>query len=168
MDSIIQALDNFVLNANNFDEELLIKLNNITIDTDTDTDAEWDELKNNYSKLKYIFEMLNHYNVPMEGTFLKIINKFMEEIDYKTKKYIAEINWFNQEPDLLEDSVKIGQLLEESLNHHDPLKKIQCVLHAYTLLVDIVEDIRGEHYIYTEPDDDFIKAFEPPAKKRKV
>jgi hypothetical protein len=168
IDALTESIHRFVLGQNekSFENDLdfiMSKMDNIEIE---DTDQHWEDLQKNYSKLRYLYEVINFYHLPTSIKFIQSLKLFMESIDKKTQIYLREIDWYENEPDLLEESMEIKKCLDCSLNENDPIKKLHFVLKAYKILVPIVEDIRNEK-CESDLDDDFLETFEPPKKKAK-
>lgn len=169
IDQLSESIRKFAVTSNQerFDDELdfiMGKMKNVEIDEESD--QHWDTLRVNYTRLKYLSETINHFNLPTEGKFIESIKKFMDSIDKKTIYYLQEINWYASEPDFLEDSMKIREYFEESLNENDPIKRLNSVVKGYKILVAIVEDMRNEK-CEAELDPSFLDEFAPPRKRAK-
>ena len=115
-------------------------LNKLTI-TELDPDHEWETLKKNYSNLRYIYQLLNHYHYNLNSTFYEVLLKFIEPIDKSTQIYIRNINWEDPSLNLIKEN------FYKSLNENNIEKKIKYILDSYDILVPIVEDLRLEKYI---------------------
>lgn len=172
IDDLSDIIKNFGItkNKNKFEDDLeniMLKLDNVQIEKDSD--EEWESLQSNYSKIKYLYETINFYNIPLESKFINSLKKFMEIIDQQTLYYLNQINFDNPDPDLLADTecAIIKESMERSINENDPIKKLNYIMKAYHVLVDIVEEIRGETIQRTlEPT--FLVEFQPPAKRAKI
>jgi hypothetical protein len=169
IDQLSESIRKFAVTSNQerFDDELdfiMGKMKNVEIDEVSD--EHWDTLRVNYTRLKYLNEIINHFNLPTEGKFIESIKKFMDSIDKKTLFYLQEINWYGSEPEFLDDSMKIKEFLEESLNENEPFKRLNSVVKGYKILVDIVEDMRNEK-CEAELDPSFLDEFAPPKKRAK-
>jgi hypothetical protein len=148
MDFLIDRLHAFAITKNeqtfndSIDQLLIhLKLN------ETDSDQEWETLKKNYSDIKYIYQLLNHYNYHFHTNhFYEIVSKFCLKIDTTTQYYIKNIDFEETDLELKECCKMIRSHLESSLNENDYLKKIKHILDAYNILVPIVEDFRREKY----------------------
>ena len=148
MDFLIDRLHAFAITKNeqtfndSIDQLLVhLKLN------ETDSDQEWETLKKNYSNIKYIYELLNHYSYSFHTThFLEVVSRFVTRIDKSTQYYIRNIDFEETDLELKECCKTIKRHLESSLNENDYLKKIKHILDAYNILVPIVEDFRREKY----------------------
>lgn len=170
IDNLSESIRTFAITSNQerFDNELdfiMNKMNTVEIDTE-DSDEQWDTLRLNYSRLKYLNETVNHFNLPTEGKFIESIKRFMDSIDKKTLFYLREINWYSSEPSIFKESMEIKENLEASLNENDPFKRLTSVVNAYKILVDIVEDMRNEK-CECALDLDFLNEFAPPHKRTK-
>jgi len=169
IDSLVDSVQRFgfSLNEKKLDSELdLLMLRMDNVQVDMESEEEWEDLQSNYSKLKYLYELINFYNLPTEGKFINSLEKFMEKIDKKTQHYLREIDWTDSHPELRTRSMMIKDLFEESLSLNDPVLKLKSVLNAYHIFVPIVEEIRDEKHesiIETE----FFDEFEPSIKRRK-
>jgi hypothetical protein len=131
-----------------------------------DYEERWDTLRENYSKLKYLYEIINFYHIE-SSKFMESLGVFMESIDRTTQFYLKEINWFETEPELLQDSVDIHNCLSESLNTNDPVAKLNTLLQAYKILVGVIEDIRNEKCEPVELDPSFLETFPTPKRIKK-
>jgi hypothetical protein len=97
---------------------------------------------------------------------MESLSKFIDKIDKVNQRYLRSINWNLQEDDDIFKEVKIIEdYLEKSLNLNCPFKKIDMVLNAYKLLVDIVEDISNQK-MNDRVDIQFIEEFS--GKRRKI
>ena len=111
----------------------------------------WEILQENYSKLKYVstFSLTS---------YTQKLSEFMESIDKHTVQYLREIDFYDPGSDYRIESYVIRELLENSLNQHDYVKKIEIILKAYEILILVVEQIRNQRY--TEiVDMDFVQLF---------
>jgi len=133
---------------------------------DVNPDDKWEILQSNYSKLKYLQETINFYNVPTEGKFITSLAKFMESIDKQSDYYLREIFW-DSETEFYDESQDIKCFLEISLLETDPVQKLSLVIKAYRILVSIVEDFRRET-CQNLLDDEFLDEFAPKVKKARV
>lgn len=148
MDFLIDRLHAFAITKNEqtFNDSIDQLISHLKIN-ETDSDQEWETLKNNYSNIKYIYELLNHYSYSFHTNhFHEVVSRFVSRIDTTTQYYIRNIDF--EETDLeLKDCCKTIKLhLESSLNENDYTKKIKHILDAYNILVPIVEDFRREKY----------------------
>jgi hypothetical protein len=160
------SIKNFGISKNKkiFDDELevlCLKLNNSGIEDDHDN---WEIFKTNYSKLKYLYELITFYEISKDKKFMESFILFMESIDKVTQYYLENIIWVNSE---FKDCLIIHDYMCESLNNNDCIKKIELIVNAYSKLMPIVEHIRNEPYNNELPPDDFIDTFEPSRKRLK-
>jgi hypothetical protein len=154
MDLLIESIQNFAITQNEqrFDaclDEIITRVSGLYT---ADAEYEWNNLKENYSKIKYLNELLNFYNIKQTKKFIQLIGIFMESIDLTTKIYLCEINWT--------DHPIIEGYLIESLNAHNPLQKLGAVSRAYELLVPIIEAMRNEKIVPEIKDQNFVKTFD--------
>jgi hypothetical protein len=154
MDFLIESIQNFAISQNeqHFDaclDEIISRVNNLYT---ADADFEWYNLRENFSKVKYLNELLNFYNINQTKKLVYLIGIFMESIDRTTKIYLYEINW--------ESYPNIESYLLESLNANNPLQKLGAITKAYDLLVPIIEDLRNEKVIFEINDQEFLKTFD--------
>jgi hypothetical protein len=154
MDLLIESIHRFAItqNENYFDSclnEIITRISNIYT---ADADFEWYNLRENFSKVKYLNELLNFYNITQNSKLNYLIGIFMESIDRTTQVYLREINW-NSQP-------VIEKFLMDSLNAVDPLQKLDAITRAYNLLVPIVEDLRNEKAEFKINDQEFLKTFD--------
>jgi hypothetical protein len=142
MDDLISSLGNFSIsnNINTLQDDIsdiVNKMGNLS----ASGGCEWETLQDNYSKLKYISHLIYHnISITQNDKFMDSLTKFNYLIlDPINQRYLQEINFFSEEPDVNYDCSEIEYLLEHSLNVSEPLYKINVVLSAYKLLVQIVE-----------------------------
>ena len=150
-------------NTTNFDLELdyiVGKMSSVEIETDDN----WLTLKDNYSKLKYLNELVNFYNIPSESLFIKSLEKFMEIIDTQNQSYLREIDWNNDYADFRIEASIVKKCIKSSLQRNDIFQKLEDVLKAYEILVCVIEDIRGEKFEYFV-ESLFMEQFQPLAKR---
>jgi len=163
IDALCNSIQRFGVtqNENVFDFELNDIMSKMNI---TEENDHWEDLQKNYSKLKYLSELINFYNLP--SSFRKNLSVFMESIDTKTQYYLSEINWSNSDPDIKDDALRIKEFLEMSLNQNDSYEKLETVIKAYQILVPMIESFVGEN-CKELLDQEFLSRFEPPAKRQK-
>jgi hypothetical protein len=167
IEAITQSIQKFgiIRNETVFESELdfiVSKMETVKVEVEDN----WDILQSNYSKLKYLSELINFYNLPTDGKFVESFSKFMESTDKQTKYYLKEVIW-DYEDDYKEETSLIKEILEYSVNQTDNFEKLNSVLAAYKILVNIVEDIRGEK-CETILDDDFLETFDQSSKRQRV
>ena len=158
MELLINGLQRFAItkDENNFEKtinDLTINFSNVF---DFNPDREWENLKKNYSNIKYISEMLNCYDYELNQNFYKLISKILNCIDLEIQYYIKNID--------LPDNVK--ENFDNALNVSDIIKKIEYIVKGYTIIINIVEEIREEK-VNNVIDKDLEKSFKL-FKKRKI
>ena len=154
MELLIKSIEHFAISQNEqtFDnclDEIIFRVNNLYT---VDAEFEWQSLRENYSKIKYLNELLNFYNIKQTKKFVTLIGIFLESIDRTPQMYLREINW--------DDNPTIQDYLLNSLNAQNPLHKLGLVLKAYQLLVPIIEGYRNEKIDFEIKDQNFIKTFD--------
>ena len=167
MDDLIKGLKKFKLNQESCDcvlDESICKLCTLKVTVEV---VEWEKLKSNYSKLRYLNYILESKNINLESheKFLRALGIFMDYLDSITLIYFREINW-ETEKEFVDQAIIIKEKLEKSLNSNDPLKKMKYVLTAYNLLVQIVEKIQNEKFVEFIDDQSFLENFE--FKRQKI
>jgi hypothetical protein len=167
MDDLIKGLKKFKLNQESFDnvlDESICKLCTLKVTPEV---VEWEKLKSNYSKLRYLNYILESKSINLEShqKFLRALGIFMDYLDSITLIYFREINW-KTEKEFVDQAIIIKEELEKSLNSNDPLKKMKYVLTAYNLLVQIVEKIQNEKFVEFIDDQAFLENFE--FKRQKI
>ena len=166
IDALTDSISHFgiIRDETNFEAELdfiISKMDNVEIKS-SDT---WNILQENYSKLKYIYELVNFYNMPADGKFIENMKKFMELVDKQNQIYLCEIDW-NDKYDNHKVLV-IKRHLHTSLQRYNVFEKLSDVLCAYEILITVVEQIRGEkHKYFVDPT--FTEQFEQPIKRQKI
>ena len=171
IDSLVNSIERFGIsqNENRFNSELddlMGKMGTVNIHEIEHEEIEWEHLKNNYSKLKYLYEIVNYYNVPTEGKFIQSLSLFMESIDAKSQFYLREIDWINSDPSIKTEAICIKDLFGKSLNENDPIDKMNSVLQAYKILIPIIETYRNESST-TKLDPAFLETFRTPKRLKK-
>jgi hypothetical protein len=158
MDDFINSFEKFSVNSNK--EEFEDSLNDVIskLDKINNIDQEWVELKSNFSKLTYLFNLVDKYYIPESEKFLESLEKFLSVIDKTTVYYLQQIDWKEQ--------IIIKKYFEDSLNTTDCIEKLKILLKGYSLLVPIVEDIRNERCIGAIDDPFFIREFN--VKRRRI
>ena len=159
MDALIDSLESFRFSNNKtqFDIDLDNVINQFKQQTIPDTDQEWDTICSNYSKIKYLDEMIKYFYIPDSEKFLFALNRFTERLDVINLRYLTEINWEKRPSEVTSE---IKRLLELSYYENDTIGKIGYCLQAYKRFIPIIEDVRNEKYngdIYE--DNDFIEDF---------
>ena len=165
MDSLIKTLESFNIHKN--EQQFNIELDSV-IDSFENLNKcdEWITLKLNYSKIRYLNELIDNFYIPNSEKFLKSLDLFMINLDKITNYYLHEISWKSQDPDIQEDAIQIEEFLILSLNSTDCITKIKLVLKAYNILVPIVLEINDERFADIIDDETFLKEFS--VKKRKL
>ena len=168
MDLLIKNLETFSINYQEFEDSLdsvLDKFNEIEIH---DSQLEWESLKENLSKLKYIDNLIKKVNYKLEGKFLKSVKKFMETIDKNSIYYLRSIDWSNYEySQYIQDNAPVvKEYLENAINTDNMLYRIDYTIYALSVLINIIENITNLQYDDTIEDQSFISEFS--IKKRKT
>jgi hypothetical protein len=169
MNFLISELELFAITKN---EKIFNKSVDILLDVtnsleEIGSDDEWDILKKNYSNIKYINELMNHYDYNLNQNFFKLLSNFLDIFDKNTQIYLKNINWQVDTDDELKDEYDFIQLnFQKSLESSDCNKKMLFLLKAYGTLVPIVEDFRNEKYVY-EVEDRVLESFNPKRLKIK-
>jgi hypothetical protein len=169
LDSLINSISRFGITneTDKFNDELDILVSKMqTVDILEDPDEQWEILKTNYRKIKYIYELINFHNLHCELKFLESLDKFLVVIDKQTQLYLQKIDWYQSDKEFSIDSIMVRDSLESSLNQNDTIKKIKHVIDAYRILIHIVEDLRDERFQEGPPDDTFLDEFERPYKRK--
>lgn len=159
MDSLINSLESFRFSNNKtqFEIDLDNVINQFKQQTIPDTNLEWETICSNYSKIKYLDEMIKYFYIPDSEKFLFALNRFTERLDTINLRYLTEIDW-EKFPN--EQTREIKRLLDLSYYENDTIGKIGYCIKAYKRFIPIIEDIRNEKYtgdVYE--DQDFIEDF---------
>jgi hypothetical protein len=166
MDSLLNALTTFSVSPNKSQElfnDLLSKVEQLTTH---DPDEEWGTLSLNFSKLKYIDYLITNFDFPESEAFTEYLTSFLKEIDKKNQYYIDTLN-FESDSSIQHEGKMIKCIFENSFGMENPLEKLKSILKAYSILVEIIEEIREEHYTEIVDDDEFIEETESFKRKRK-
>jgi len=176
LDSLINSISRFGIShetdkfgneLDKFNDDLESVLSKMqTVDILDDPDEQWEILKKNYRKIKYIYELINFHNLHCELKFLESLDKFLVVIDKQTQVYLRKIDWYESDKEFRIDSIMIRDSLESSLNQNDTVKKIKYIIDAYRILIHIVEDLRNERYDEGPPEESFLDEFERPYKRK--
>jgi hypothetical protein len=167
MDELIKSIENFRVSndSEKFDADLddvITKLNQQ--DLLHDPQFEWELLCSNYSKLKYLNDIIKHYYIPESDNFFRSLIKCMDNIDKTTNRYIAEFDW-DHEKKHNRDAPEILLYLTRSTTEKDPIDRMHFCLKAYKKLIALVEFYRSEKYVGSL-DKDFVQEFN--FKRRKM
>ena len=170
MDELINCLAKFAVSDKSdesiisFDNSLDDVINKFQNLNDNGPDQEWDILTSNFSKLRFIENIID--DIIIFPKFLESLKKFMEQIDKNTQRYIDHIDWDEQAPEIQNDANIIFDYFKKSLNIHNPVEKLKIVTSAYTIFIPIVEKIRKEKYRDFIDDQDFLNNFHVKRRKR--
>ena len=143
MDDLLEklAVFNITRDEEQFDTDIDDIINRMSNDLLLEHDYQWIKICENFSKLKYLDNIIKNYYVPESDKFLLALEKFMETIDKMNLVYIKEIDWYqNEHP----DCVEIKRLLDISMGEHDTLARLNLCVRAYALLLPIIENLRNE------------------------
>ena len=161
MDSLIKSIKKFSItnDVNEFESSLdsvITKMESLK----TEENLEWELLKLNYSKLRYLNHTLEKSNLNLESNkkFLFSLRYFMEYIDKTTQYYLQKVDWESQD-ECPEQAKNIYNHFVTSLNENDSIKKMKEILTAYSLLVPIIEEMNKDKYIEIIDDEDFLHEF---------
>lgn len=113
---------------------------------ENDCEQEWEILRENFNKIKYIHELINHYDYQLNNKFFDIMTKYIDEIDKSTQYYLKNIEWGDDDDELRWSYDEIVSFFHDSLNTSNVLDKIKILLKAYNILIPIIEDFRGCDY----------------------
>jgi len=167
MNEIIDLLVNFKITGNDKFDSLLEKFESTSL---LNPQQEWLNLQEYYSKLKYLKESVDRStNVPEFKKFMDLVSKqnvyYMKNIDLDPKGYTPDQHYFTKYT--YEEVVKIMRIINEcfdyTLNTTDPYSILDHTVLAYSYLIKLAEDARGDYYKYSV-DQEFIDTF----KRRKV
>jgi hypothetical protein len=127
-----------------------------------DSEREWKSICENFAKLDFLDKLIKKYT-PDYPKFLKSMNDFLEELDVKTHYYLVEIYWDDSSLEYYDDFYEVKCLFRKSLVDQEPFVKIETLFDAYSVIVQIVEEIRKE-CVSMEIDPEFKKQF----RRRKI
>ena len=167
MNEIIDLLVNFkITNTDNFDS-LISKFESTSL---LNPQQEWLNLQDYYSKLKYLKDSIErNTNIPEFKRFIGIISKqnvyYMKNIVLDPKEYTPDEHYFTKYTyeEVVSFMKIINECFEYTLNTNDPYSVLEHTVLAYSYLVKLAEDARGDYYSYSV-DQEFIDTF----KRRKV
>ena len=172
MDSLIVSLEKFAIHKDEkkFENHLDIIMGNLNLNNlKEDADLEWDLLKSDYSKIRYICQLLNHYHYILPTKFFDLLKIFTDGLDKTTNIYISlmdeDTNGENCDEELRHYYKKIKKYFNESLESKNDVGKIELLLKGYDLLVPIIEDFRREKY-YDNIDEEFKETYNPKKMKK--
>jgi len=171
MNSLIKSLEIFAINKDEetFDNNIDNIMSNLKLneeeEEENDPDYEWELLKSEYSKIRYICQLLNHYHYILPPKFFNLLKIFTDSLDKTTNIYISLIDEdIDQDEELSYYYKKIKKNFTESLKCENNVHKIELLLKGYDLLVPIVEDFRKEKY-YDIVDPEFEERHNPKRLK---
>jgi len=170
MDNLIYLLKNVhILQNENYFEECIDKLSKLNTRGNDDgnddnydevyepSQLEWECLSENFSKLKYIDELINFYFIPCEEKFKSLLHKFLRDLDKKNQYYLDEIYWEEEEDQ--NSALRIEEVLSTSLYEKCPYTKLKLIIEGYGLLVNMVEETHGEKHDPVVRDPEFLQTF---------
>ena len=183
LDNLINSLTNFTIygDAEIFENDLddiINKLNKQKIEEvneiEEESDNEWLVLRENYSKIKKLNEIIRfqiHEDIDTCKTFGNekfklILEQLMKEVDDANVHYIHSIDWI-EAIKFLNCSNRIEYYLNASINTNNLYEKITLCEYAYDLLIPAVEKFRGEKYDYSLINDiEFVEQIDSFKRKR--
>jgi len=157
MDDIINKFEN-LLNEEDQIDSLIDSIRKVDLH---DPCMEEKRLIDNYSKLKYLKQIVNSFkNQPDDKykMFMKPFNMFMDKIDSVNRYYLDKVildpgyynnqyleNFNNSDICSLRDIVTIvGHSLNDSLNEKNTITKLDLVLNAYSNIIKVIESVNKE------------------------
>ena len=168
MEYLLKAMKKFNISKDGqtFEDELDTIIEQMNILATNDPDYEWTTIKMNYSRLKYIDDLILFYDFYENNKFLQTLTKVLDDIDKINQYYLKNLTW--ELYDVQDELNVTKQLLYDSLNQNDPIEKLKIVLNAYSVLIPVIEDFRNEIFIYDIKSDPLFEKLESMCKKRKI
>jgi hypothetical protein len=155
-------------------DDLIMQISKIDI---KDPLLEWDQLQQNYARLKHFKQIYSNVDIKhYESIFKKPFLKFMEKIDELNQYYIKNINLDSEsytdnsghniyDLSSIKDIINIiGNSLDKSMNSNDPIKKLDYVLIAYSNIILLIDDFKGKNDLLNSTD---IQFYQNKLKKRR-
>ena len=161
MDSLIHALNTFTVKEGSLDE-LISKIESVDI---YDPEEEWVIISTNYSKMRYLSQLITFYSFPETEKFKAALLDVLNEIDKKNSYYLYGLTWEDSEYESEFNEIK--KLLEESLTLTNPFEKLKIIMKSYRIFIPIIEDFRKEKCLDCMEDTLFLHKFDNLVKKRK-
>jgi len=165
MENLIHLLNNVSVGESKFFDEMLDSLiNKLDNHQLHDPEYELQQVFLNHSKLNYVSRLIAKHQ-PDNPKFFKCLKFYLETIDKKTQVFLMKINWSDLSEYDEDDQVKILEMkdsFEESLSQNDVLEKLSTLVHAYSTLVYILDEIKDTAIII-----DMEPEFKQQFKKRK-
>ena len=155
MDKLLNSIRELSVNRSSV-HDIISKLENVSGLGKRKQDVEWDELESNYRKLLYLDELITNLSYEELSPFITPFTEFLQKLDHKTQYYISEIDWWNKDTDIYEETKNIGDTLVQTLNINEPFEKLTALLDAYSKVIDILGEY-GRYFISTEFDDSEFK-----------
>jgi len=103
-----------------------------------DPDIQWHILKNNYSKLRYMSDLIL-FNPIRTAKFFTTLDVFMGQLDKINYYYLHNVRWSCVDLHINQICCKVEILLCQSLTTLDSVQKLQYILDAYSQMVYIAE-----------------------------
>ena len=166
MDSLINAINSFKILENKSEEIFDDLISKMEILDTSDSEIEWDVLKSNYSKLRYLNHLIDNYVFPETKKFSRILISILNGIDSMTQYYLKELDWDSEE-NMKEECLETKVLFEKSLNIYFPIEKLKTILLAYDIFIPIIESFRKERFVDLVDDQPFLEITGSLIKKRK-
>jgi hypothetical protein len=155
MDGLINALSKINVSFESSLDDLIAKMEKT--DIEGDTDLNWKELSKNYAKLNYLLILIERHK-PDHPRFFYSLNKFMNELDLVTQRYLKEINFDDIDNEYHQETLEFKDALENSLNTNDNTVKLKYLVEAYSIVVPIVEKL-NESKVVLAVEPEFKKQF---------
>ena len=169
MDTLINCLRGFAISKNernfNYNMETIIKNFEYLTTSEMADKTQWEIIKSNYSKLKYLHETINFYYIQETDLFLECLERFMFKIDEDIFLLLKEIYKINIPETDREDFENIELKFQETLHEKDPIARVTMAVEAYSFLVPVFEKYYNETWKYSINDQSFIKMFSFKRKK---
>jgi hypothetical protein len=176
MDEIISKFENLSTDKSEMDD-LILKISNINI---KDSLFEWNRLQQNFERLKHFKKIYSNVDLRYYESIFKItFLKFMEKIDELNQYYLKNIEL---EPEAYNDtegfniydlsSIRdiisiIYKSLDNSMNSNDPNKKLDYVLIAYSNIILLVDDLKGDSCVKISDTSDSANFYQSKIKRRR-
>ncbi len=160
MDQLINCLEkcSLVQYTNNKDTEFDCLIDSMASTSISESNIEWAILSKNYSKLRYLVELIIMFP-DKSKKFYESVSAFFEHIDKVNQRYLREIDWYSEDDFINIKTMEAKFFLEQTLCTFDPDIKIQYMLSAYDHLVAIAEFYRNERFVDIIDDEIFLGEF---------
>jgi hypothetical protein len=143
MEYLINRLEKYAILKNDFTFD--ISINEMVYyfkDKSMMKDSEWSTIKTEIENLKYVYQLMNHYNYTFKKNYYDLLIKFVKELDTSLQTYLVTIDWLNNAKKYDEECKNILKNSEKIQTSTFYTEQLMHVINSYDIMVPIIEEIR--------------------------